>query len=349
MNRPRRALLLAWVLALGVAGLWGMAGHAASPEPRREPWPPPPVERGAWVVQPPEGYEPNPDEPPVWLPPAYPNPWAPSSHDHFLFGRIYPPGIEDIPLPSYRFAARNDRGGIHGGIDIPAPEGTPVLAIGSGRVVWTGEGLLAGHPRAGDPYGLAVAIRHDLGWQGWTLYTIYAHMSAIWVKSGQWVAQGTPIGAVGETGHADGPHVHLEIRYSDQGPRPPAGLPFLNPELWIAPPMGWGVLVGQVLNDRDLPIDYHPLTLEPLDWSRDIYPLWQWRHKLETHTYARKPGITPDPYYQENFAINNLPAGRYKITMTWNEKTYEAVLRVWPGRVTFFKFTPQDGFVVQEP
>jgi hypothetical protein len=49
-----------------------------------------------------------------------------------------------------------------------------------------------------DPYGQAVAIRHDFGYRGQQLYTVYAHMQAINVSHGQWVDTGEVIGYVGK-------------------------------------------------------------------------------------------------------------------------------------------------------
>ncbi len=285
--------------------------------------------------------------PPVWLPPAYPQPWAPTPHDHFLFGRVFPPGFEDIPIADYRFAARSEGSGrLHGGIDIPAPFDTPVLAIGSGRVVWAGEGFTFGRERNGDPYGLAVVIRHDLGWQGQVLYSLYAHLETIFVQRGQWVPQGTAIGLVGSTGKSDGPHVHLEIRMPLRDDAPLQHAPLLNPELWIAPPVGWGVLVGQVYDEQGRLWDFGTITIEPRDWTPEVRALWQGRRLIVTHTYGRAGGILRDPYYQENFALNNLPAGRYRLVIELGDQKYEKVVMVYPGRVTFFLFTPEDGFEV---
>ncbi len=87
----------------------------------------------------------------------------------------------------------------HSGTDIGAPEGTPILAIADGKV--TGADNLGG-------YGLAVVIEHNNG----TLETLYAHMSEILVRPGEWVPQGTIIGRVGSTGLSTGPHLHFEVK-----------------------------------------------------------------------------------------------------------------------------------------
>ena len=85
----------------------------------------------------------------------------------------------------------------HQGTDLAAPEGTPVVAAFSGRVEIAG--WLGG-------YGLIVVISH-----GDTHETRYAHLSEVFVKSGQEIRQGSVIGLVGSTGMATGPHLHFEI------------------------------------------------------------------------------------------------------------------------------------------
>lgn len=87
---------------------------------------------------------------------------------------------------------------LHKGVDYGAPTGTPILAAARGRVDLAGE--LSG-------YGSTVVIRHNND----TLETLYAHMSQILVKQGQWVEQGTVIGLVGSTGYSTGPHLHFEV------------------------------------------------------------------------------------------------------------------------------------------
>jgi len=89
----------------------------------------------------------------------------------------------------------------HLGVDYAAPAGTPVQAIGEGRVVFAG-------CKGGD--GNMVEIQHANGYQ-----TMYLHLSAILVREGQHVEAGGRIGLVGSTGLATGPH--LDFRILDHG------------------------------------------------------------------------------------------------------------------------------------
>ena len=86
---------------------------------------------------------------------------------------------------------------LHEGVDISAPAGTPIHAMKSGRVERAGEW---------GSYGLSVLMSH-----GTNVRTLYAHMSRIDVRAGQTVRGGDPIGAVGATGNATGPHLHFEV------------------------------------------------------------------------------------------------------------------------------------------
>jgi murein DD-endopeptidase MepM/ murein hydrolase activator NlpD len=89
----------------------------------------------------------------------------------------------------------------HSGTDLGAPMGTPVLAAYSGRVSLAE--MMGG-------YGLSILLDHNQGKQE----TRYGHLSQVFVKSGQWVQQGTVIGLVGSTGNSTGPHLHFETLQS---------------------------------------------------------------------------------------------------------------------------------------
>lgn len=97
--------------------------------------------------------------------------------------------------------------GSHGkwnGVDIAAPEGTPVHAVNPGKVI-----LSQFHrPNPGSrSYGNMIVIDHGNG-----IYSVYAHLAKRLVSSGAIVEAGMPIGFVGSTGTSTGPHLHFEMR-----------------------------------------------------------------------------------------------------------------------------------------
>jgi murein DD-endopeptidase MepM/ murein hydrolase activator NlpD len=117
------------------------------------------------------------------------------------------------PLVGVLYARFGKRGETnHEGIDLAAPEGTPVLAAGDGRVIFSG-------PQRG--YGNLVIIEHGGG-----LLTLYAYNKENLVKEGDQVREGTPIAKVGSGTRTSGPHMHFEVR-DGQTPRDP--LEYLPP------------------------------------------------------------------------------------------------------------------------
>ena len=97
----------------------------------------------------------------------------------------------------------------HNGIDLAAPEGTPVYAIKDGDVAYV---------VPNDPvFGNYIILSHDHGKQT----SVYAHLSKMIVEQYQFVRKGTVIGFVGHTGQATGDHLHFEIRQGGkvQNPR----------------------------------------------------------------------------------------------------------------------------------
>ena len=88
----------------------------------------------------------------------------------------------------------------HEGVDIPAPTGTPVKAARGGQVIYADNDISG--------YGNMVVIRHSPSFA-----TVYAHLSRIGVRKGDFVDRGKSIGKVGMTGRATSPHLHFEIRH----------------------------------------------------------------------------------------------------------------------------------------
>ncbi len=93
------------------------------------------------------------------------------------------------------FGPRGNR--FHAGIDLPAPTGTPVLSAAAGRAAFVGWA---------DGWGRLVVVQHASG-----VRTLYAHLSTALVRRGQSVLAGSPVGGVGATGEATGPHLHFEV------------------------------------------------------------------------------------------------------------------------------------------
>jgi len=288
---------------------------------------------------------PTPGSEPIsgWRPPLYPVPWAMSPYDHFYFSRPIAADEVNWPLANYRyggiFFAPNI---VHTGIDIDATEGAPVFAAGSGAVVWTGWGLFTESPEnVSDPYGLAVAIRHDFGYKDQQLYTIYAHMSEIKATIGQRVETGDLLGLVGSTGATTGPHLHFEVRFPDNSFQHT-----YNPELWLAPPQGWGVLVGRVMDTRGTLLYQLEVAVrsEESGLTRVV------------KSYGNGGAINRDPYYNENVVLGDLPAGLYKITLHYEDareplrqKDHQTWAEIYPGQVTYFTFRGNHGFDLARP
>ncbi len=107
------------------------------------------------------------------------------------------------PQVNPRFGTKTFRNGI----DIEAVEGTAIMAVYPGHVVFTG--WFRG-------YGNLIIVDH-----GNEYYTLYAHAADIKVAEGEDVKQGQAIGTVGDTGSLQGPRLYFEVRYEGK-PQDPA-------------------------------------------------------------------------------------------------------------------------------
>lgn len=87
---------------------------------------------------------------------------------------------------------------LHKGIDIPAPKGTPAVAIDNGTVIFSG--VQSG-------YGNTLMIKHDDG-----KVTLYAHNDKLLASVGERVKKGQVVTKIGSTGRSTGPHLHFEVR-----------------------------------------------------------------------------------------------------------------------------------------
>jgi len=105
------------------------------------------------------------------------------------------------PAANYSVSSEWMRGGrgVHYGIDLAGPMGTPIYAAAAGRVAAT--------QYSNSGYGNLVRVDHGGGMSTW-----YAHLAGIGVRVGQVLPAGAILGAMGSTGDSTGPHLHFETR-----------------------------------------------------------------------------------------------------------------------------------------
>ena len=130
-----------------------------------------------------------------------------------------------------------------------------------------------------------------------------------------------------------GPHLHFEVRLKDNrmyGSR--------NPELWLSPPQGWGILAGRVMDDAAGLQYKQTVHLRNKETNQHWYVI----------TYG-KGGVNPDPYYKENMVIGDLPAGMYRVFIEHDTNTFGTDIEIRPGMVSYFRFVGRFGFRVGLP
>jgi murein DD-endopeptidase MepM/ murein hydrolase activator NlpD len=253
---------------------------------------------------------------------------APAALPHPYFGR--PIGLADQP-----FIDQTARyGETEPGVAFVEPQGTPVLAIGSGVVV---------HAGPSDQNGLVVAIRHDTsvtadgGGRRMVLFSTYAHNARVLVAVGQRVARGQPIARVGDTGRTTHVQVELEVHAAPadevravlEASRFPAYA--ANPELWIDPLPGTGVVAGRVLDASGNPVS-----------GARVYGLVKPEPQETPFSYAKTYGepAHADPILHENFAVSDVPAGEYDVGVTIGGARVIRHVVVQAGKLTWVEFRP---------
>ncbi len=256
---------------------------------------------------------------------------APLPSVHGVFAR--PIALADQPFidQTERYGAVIG-GAAEPGVELGEAEGTPVLAIGAGTVV---------HAGPAEQGGLTVAIRHDtaLATDGrrTVLFSTYSHLARLLVTVGQHVTRRQPIAKVGSTGRATHERLRLEVHVAPSDDAKaivdaPGFPPFAaNPELWIEPLPGTGVVAGQVWDAGGRAVE-----------QARIYGLAKPEPQETPFSYAETYGdrAHPDPLLHEHFAVSDVPAGEYDLGVTIGGQKVFRHVRVEAGKLTWVEFRP---------
>lgn len=244
------------------------------------------------------------------------------AEDHFWFTRPFSDANATWGSPYYPFGT-NNRGQYlwHHGIDIQNRMGTLILAVGDGVVVRAGPDDENPFGPSLNFFGQAVLIRHDHEWKGLPVFTLYGHVSRVLVGEGQPVKAGDIVAEVGQGGVALGPHLHLEIRVG--------GMSYWdvrNPDLWVKPDPGYGVVAGRVIDTQGYMVPQQPIFLH-----RAEEPNRFWR---ETFTYPDNV-VKSDGEWGETFTFADVPAGDYLLKTYLDGHLYTRSITVTNQTTTF--------------
>jgi murein DD-endopeptidase MepM/ murein hydrolase activator NlpD len=250
--------------------------------------------------------------------------------DHYLFSRPFPRSdtLLDYIDRTYPYGStQNGAREVHLGVDYANVRHTTILAIGAGTVVFAGPDSSTRIGPEYDYYGNVVLVKHDtLSPEGLPVYTLYGHMEKINVKVDQYVTPGDPVGTVGDSGIAIGPHLHLEVRVGGDG------LDYRttrNPDLWIKPYPGYGTIAGRVTTKSGMPV-YSQLVLIRTE-----------TRPRETYTYGDR--VNSDAVWQENFTLADLPAGSYEVLISDNGNVrFRETVSIRDGQTAFVEIVLED-------
>ena len=255
----------------------------------------------------------------VDIPPCLSPPISP----HFWFARPIPAEANDWVSSYYPYGSTAGRKYlIHHGVDIINPEGTPVRAAGPGTVLYAGderERLFGPQPKF---YGQLVVLQMDREYHGQQVFTLYGHLSTISVQEEQRLEVGQKLGEVGATGIAMGPHLHFEVRVTDAYGYSATR----NPELWLRPHPGRGLIAGQVLDEGGQALSEVRVILYPAGDAEQL--------RREGWTYAGQ-GVNGDDELLENTVWGDVPAGEWAVVAYLPGQRWRQKVMVRSGEISW--------------
>jgi len=255
---------------------------------------------------------------PTFTPPALPktSPW-----EHYWLRRPVPEGGTVWTDKAYPYGS--SRGGTlrtHHGVEFNVPRGTEVLAAASGTIVIAGNDQATLLGAAPDFYGNVVVIEHDTALDDKPVYSLYGHLSQITVAEGQHVQAQEVIARSGASGVADGPHLHFEVRVGENSYEHSR-----NPLLWLYPFPDRSVVAGLITRTDGTPARDVPVTLRRVDAPSPY---------AATTTYS-DDSVNPDDKWLENFALDDVKAGYYELSVGSGKEKITAEFWVYPYQTAF--------------
>lgn len=255
---------------------------------------------------------------PTFTPPALPNT---SPNEHYWFRRPVPQG-DGVWTDKY-YPYGSTRGGqlrAHHGVEFNVTYNTQILAAAEGTVRVAGSDSEVAYGPHPNFYGNLVVIEHAFQLAGQPVFTLYGHLNEVSVTVGQEVAAQEEIGLSGATGVADGPHVHFEVRVGANEYENTR-----NPLLWLYPFTDRGTVAGRIVWPNGDLAQEAPVSLNRVDGQSPYYA---------TTTYAGS-SVNPDDGWNENFAIDDVVAGFYEVTVKVGDDKVTETTWVYPYQTSF--------------
>lgn len=262
----------------------------------------------------------TPTPPPTFTPPPPPPPVA---GEHLHWQRPVPASGPTWTDKSYPYGStRGGRYRVHHGVEFIVPSGTPVLAVAPGTVRVAGDDSQTPYGPQNNFYGNLVVLELA-GTSGTPVFALYGHLSTVTVSAGQVVAAGDVLGLSGDSGVADGPHLHLEARVGQNDYFAAA-----NPLLWLAPLPGTGVVLGRIMDSGSTLLREAPVMLRRVDGDAPY---------TATSSYALI-GPQDSGILGENFVMDDVEPGLYEVVVNDGAGEHTTELWVYPDRLNWVDF-----------
>ncbi len=250
----------------------------------------------------------------------------------FLLGRpIGPDGRNTIDYANRFGEYRRVTKSAHHGSDFLNSTGTPVLAAADGIVLVAGNDSENLYGKILNEYGNLIVIEHSVPGLPSQIYTLYAHLDQVFVRSGDAVTAGEEIGLVGMSGSVTGSTLHFEVRLGENSYQSAR-----NPELWLKLLEGEdgllnGGLAGRIIDGEGEFVHMPNIVLERLGGPGA--PALD-RLYLKTYTDTH---IAGQPPWGENFGAGGLIPGEYQISF-WLDEMRQKIVEIEPGKLTIVTF-----------